>query len=257
MWSAVKTEAIILKAEPFKEADKRFSALSADFGKLEFIGRGARKPRAKLTAHLEPGALVELEIIKGARQTTVINAERRVSYRKMHDNYWPRLVGQASLGLVDKTVHEGYADPELFKELKVWLEFLDQFDFDHASRGTFLLGGFLMRLMAALGYEAELSTCLGCRDEIMPLCFRWHDGRGGLVCSTCTHLNPQEWITARGVDDEIVTLLRFARRAQYRDLMRPALSASQIKSFSSCVHDLFLHHVPTYASLPFWEAVVG
>lgn len=256
MWFSQKTEAIILTVHPWKEADKRYVALSREHGKLEFIGRGARKGKAKLAAHLEPFARVQLELVVGRRQTTVIGVERIEAFAGIAGSLEHRLVAQAACALLDKTMQPDQPDMELYAELLAFLYFLNSASLLSSTRGAFVLGGFLLRLMRHLGYETELHACLGCQDPIQPLSFRWHDARGGLVCTECMMKKSQDWMSARHIDEEIVTLLRFARDAGYEDLMRTALLGTHLEHFSSCVHDLLRLHVPGYVDRPYWETVM-
>ncbi len=254
MWSTLKTEAIVIASEPWREADRRYRALTPGHGKLEFVGRGARKGKAKLAAHLEPFAIVTLEIIKGARSTTVIGVERQEVFSTLAYSIEPRLLALAATTLIDKTVRPDLEDQVLYDEVLLLLRFLNDAPAFPPTRNTFVLGGFLLRLLRHLGYDVELGACLSCKDDIRPLAFRWHEGRGGLVCTNCVLEKPHEWFSARTMDEEIVTLLRFARDAQYVDLLRPSLKADHVGAFASCVHDLMRFHVPGYVDeTPFWH----
>lgn len=254
MWSTLKTDAIVIASEPWKEADRRYRALTPGNGKLEFVGRGARKGKAKLAAHLEPFAIVKLEIIKGARSTTVIGVERSEVFTALATAIEPRLLALAAATLIDKTVRPDLEDETLYQEFLQLLRFLNTAPVFPPTRNTFVLGGFLLRLLRHLGYDVELGACLSCKDDIRPLAFRWHEGRGGLVCTNCVLERPQEWFAARSMEEEIVTLLRFARDAQYTDLLRPSLKADHVGEFAACVHDLMRFHVPGYVNeAPFWN----
>lgn len=257
MWSAVKTEAIILSAAPYREADRKYIALTPLFGKIEFIGRGARKGKAKLAAHLDAFAVVDLEVIRGARQMTVIGVERKEAFRSLSVSLEHRLLASAAGELIHKTVKPEFADTELYGEFLELLRFLNATPALPMTRNTLLLGGFLLRLLKLLGYDVELSNCLSCKDDILPLAFRWHDSRGGLVCTNCVLEAPQDWFQARTIEEEIVMLLRFARDAQYPDLLRPALKADHVGSFASCVHDLLRTHVPGYTEAPYWQFLLS
>jgi recombinational DNA repair protein (RecF pathway) len=237
MWSTLKTEAIVIASEPWKEADRRYRALTPGIGKLEFVGRGARKGKAKL-----------------ARSTTVIGVERREAFPTLAGSIEQRLLALAATTLIDKTVRPDLEDIVLYEELLSLLRFLNTAPVFPPTRNTFVLGGFLLRLLRHLGYDVELGACLSCKDDIRPLAFRWHEGRGGLVCTNCVLEKPQEWFSARTMDEEIVTLLRFARDAQYTDLLRPSLKADHVGVFAACVHDLMRFHVPGYVDeTPFWQ----
>lgn len=255
MWSSLKTEAIVLSAEPWREADRKYRALTPHHGKIEFIGRGARKGKAKLAAHLDPFAVVELEIVRGARQMTVIGVERKEAFTDLSNSLEHRLLASAASALLDRTVKLDLADHDLYEEFLGLLKFLNDVPSLPLTRNTLLLGGFLLRLLKLLGYDLELSNCLSCKDDIVPLSFRWHDGRGGLVCTDCVLRSPQEWFAARSLEEEIVTLLRFARDAAYHDLLRPSLKADHVGAFASCVNDLMRLHVPGFdnGDAPYWQ----
>lgn len=254
MWSSVKTEAVILTLSPFREADIRYSALTREHGKIEFIGRGARKGKAKIAPHLNPFAVIDLEIIKGARGMTVIGAERQIAFKALSESLEHRVLAAAAAGLLDKALKPEWEDRELYDEYRALLQFLDETSSLTPGRTTFVLGAFLLRLLSVLGYEVELNHCLACKGDILPLSFRWHDGRGGLVCTNCVLAEPQEWLSARALEEEIVTLMRFAREATYADYLRPALKSEHVGAFAACVNDLLKYHVPGYShEEPFWS----
>jgi len=56
-----QTEAIILRTYPLKEADKIVSFFSRDLGKARGVARGARKPKSRYGACLEPLSQVRLQ----------------------------------------------------------------------------------------------------------------------------------------------------------------------------------------------------
>lgn len=256
MWSSVKTEAIVLSTAPWREVDRRYRAMTPGFGKVEFVGRGALKPKAKLAAHLEPCAILDLEIIRSARSTTVIGVERKFAFSRLATSIDHRLLALTSLGLLDRTTHLEEEDAGLYNELTTWLQFLETQETLHATRSTFFLGGFLLRVMRQLGYNVALDHCVGCEGDISPLSFRWHGGRGGLVCSTCINKSPGEWFMAVPIREEVVTLLRLGRDSSYNGLLRFPLKGTDVSAFATCVQDTLLYHVPGYADRPFWSGIL-
>jgi len=56
-----QTEAIILRTYPLKEADKIVSFFSRQMGKVRGVARGARKPKSRYGASLEPLSYVRLQ----------------------------------------------------------------------------------------------------------------------------------------------------------------------------------------------------
>lgn len=244
MWASVKTHGIILTSSPFREADRRYTALTREWGKVEFIGRGARKGQAKLAAHVEPLTEVDLELIRGARQMTVIGAERTRAYPALALELSTRLLALSAGAAIDRTLRVDGLDEGVYEAYQEFLEFLNISGEITPLRSIFVWSSFLLRHLAYLGYGVELDACVTCRAQIFPLAFRWHAGRGGLVCTACSLKQMNDISSTRQIDEEIVAFMRFARGSVYADLMRPALSAERVQEVAQCVTDIWLLHVP-------------
>lgn len=257
MWSAVKTTGIVLTSSPWKEADRWYSVITPELGLIEFIGRGAQKPKAKLASHLEPFAVVDLEIIKGIRSTTVIGVERREVFSHIQSSLEHRMFVQTLFAMLAKAIRPDFADPELFDDILGLVRFLNNQPSLQNTRSAFVLGATILRLLARLGYGVELHECLSCRLTVVPLAFRWHGGKGGLVCSDCVQKFPEEWFAARGMEPEIVTLMRLGRDASLESLMKFPLKGDHVESFIQCVHDVYVYHVPGETLMPFWIGVLA
>ncbi len=255
-WSSVKTEGIVLTSAPVQEADRRYKILTAQYGKVECIGRGALKGKAKLAAHLEPFAVVNVELIEGRRRTTVISVERKEVFATLHKELDHRLLAVASLHLLERYTREQEADEKLYNEVHAWLTFLNSAPSLSAARSAFLLGAFLLRTLKTLGYETQLDFCIACEEEIFPLAFRWHGKKGGIVCTDCILKNQEEWFSARLVHEDIIKLLRFARESTHMDLLRPSLQGEHLREFSAIVHELICFHIPHHGEQPFWEGLL-
>ncbi len=254
-WSTIKTEAVVLTSYPFREADRSYNALTKEHGKVSFVGRGARKGKAKLAPHLEPYAIIDLEIVQGRRSTTVISVEHKQAFRGINDVFGKRVLAQSSLSLLNTHIKEHDRDPYLYEGLLDWMNFLDESPEFSQLRSNFVLGSFLMKFMSHLGYEVELNSCISCKSEIFPLSFRWHGGRGGLVCSDCIEKDLEEWFSARQIQEESIQMLRLARKLSYGDLLKISLKPDSVDDFINIVHDLMVYHLPIEPRTPFWEGL--
>lgn len=256
-WSSVKTEGIVLVSYPFREADRRYFVITPTHGKVQFVGRGAQKSKAKLASHLEPFAIIDVEFIRGRRNTTIISVERIFAFSKIAQNLEHRLLAQASFSLMHRYTKEENTDHLLYQELLDWLQFLNQNHPLSSTRSIFLLGGFLLRLLSRLGYMIELHRCLDCKLEVFPLAFRWHGGHGGLVCTSCVQERPREWFTARTASEEVIKLIRFASTSSYEDLLRPSLEGVLVSEYAKMIHDFVSFHIPSFEDRPFWTGILA
>lgn len=255
-WSSIKTEGIILYSAPFREADRQYTILTPDYGKLSFLGRGALKGKAKLASHLDPFALTKIELIRGRRSTTVISVDRSALFDRLRNSLEHRLLAQTSLHLVHKYTHDDAEDAELYTLVHDWLQFLESQQEIKFTRAVFLLGAFLLHILRHLGYEMQLQNCVNCREGVIPLSYRWHAGKGGLVCSDCVHNDKREWFAAQHVGDEVIRLLRFARDQKYDILMNLTLPGRTVEQFAQIVHDFIAYHVPSWEHIPFWTGIL-
>ncbi|MFA6131191.1 MAG: DNA repair protein RecO [Patescibacteria group bacterium] len=255
-WSTQKTEAIILAVYPNREADRWYRALTPDFGKIEFTGRGAQKREAKLASHLEPFAIVDLEVVRGRRSTTVISVERR------HDFYWvrtqleQRLLAVASATFVNRYTKEEASDAALYHFFSDWLSFLDRDFLLTPAENSVLLAAFLLRLLTRLGYDIDFSHCLSCRKSVESLECRWHGGRGGLVCSSCANIDSRDWFASREVGNYALKFLRCLKQESYENLLHQPIDREILEQAALVIHDAVLCHIPTYDETPFWQALL-
>jgi DNA repair protein RecO (recombination protein O) len=256
-WSTQKTEAIVIALHPMREADRWYRALTPVFGKIEFTGRGAQKVLAKLAPHLEPFAVVDLEIVRGRRSTTVISVERKHVFSALDHQLERRILASTSGILLDLYTREGLDDPALYQFFIDWLAFLNDDTPLTSAQSTMLLAGFVLRLLSRLGYEVELDTCLSCRKDVGDRRYRWHSARGGLVCGDCESSDSQDWFAAREIRRETLEFLRFLKRASWQEILEYRGDKETVQESSLMIHDLVLHHIPTYIDTPFWKGLLA
>lgn len=246
MWGSVKTPAIVVAVESWKEVDRRYRAITPE-GKIEFIGRGARKGRAKLAAHLEPLACVSLELVRGARQYTVIGVERERAFARVAQSATHRLTALAGLHLFDALFP--FEDPhgESYDRLLDWLQFLEEMPDFSLPRADWYVFSLYLRLLDDSGFSLSFERCVRCREKVVPLSFRYHGQRGGLVCTACVLKSPADWVGAEHVGEGAVILLRFAQKAAWGELSRVPFSHEAFYEAVERVRLFAEHHHPLSA----------
>lgn len=69
------TQGVILKKSPYREFDEIFTIYTKDFGKIEAIGRGIKKPAAKLANHLQVFDYSNIEFVLGKNFKVLTGAD--------------------------------------------------------------------------------------------------------------------------------------------------------------------------------------
>ncbi len=190
-------------------------------------------------------AEVELLLVSGRTFQTVAGVERRRGFPKIFSDLPKLLLVQNSLSLVDLATRPHERDPVLYHLLVDWLEFVETSTPLTDERAAFLLGSFVLKLMAVSGYRPELNLCLSCRQEIVAGGFFWHALKGGVVCEPCVKKDQEQWFSARRIDDATLKLLRFASQESFLNQTRPTLASEHITWFHDVLESYLICHFPT------------
>lgn len=257
MSSTFRTKAIVLGMRDHLEADRFYSVMTEEHGKLELRARGARKISAKLSAHLEPFALCDLMVVRGRYGDIVAGVERIETYPSVRLDYDKMLLATQTLHLVDIGLKPHQADYVLFDELRQWLTFLNVADVFSTERSAFISASFTLKLLALLGYRPELIRCVHCQKSIAPMGYLWHGLKGGVVCQPCTARDPEQWFAARRITDDTLKLVRYAMIEKFDDLLHVRLPGLLIPEFHDLVESLVIAHFPVIPAVSIRGSVLA
>ena len=236
---------IVLSSHGHREADRWFSVFTREFGKIEAVGRGAFKPLAKLSPHLEMPAVLELMIVRGHQHDIIAGVERRQIFPTLRDRFSSLILAQSALHLLDIGTRPHEADHVLYDELVAWLSFLNQSPAFSPERAGFLLGSFALKLLALIGYRPELNRCLMCKKPIEAGKYRWHALRGGVACELCAAKDQEQWFSAKELPEDVLKLMRFGLSEPFEAQTRPHLPGEALLGFHEAIESLMVSHFPT------------
>jgi DNA repair protein RecO (recombination protein O) len=170
----------VLRARPLGEADRVFTLLTRERGKVDAVAKGVRRPRSSMAGRLEPLAEVRVALHKG-RSLDVITEARTIA------SYWsglcrPDALATASLfaETIDLFCEHELALPEIYALLAGAIAAVAASD-----SPAVLVPRFQLRLLHALGLAPADDACVRCGEG-----FNEHgawldlDG-GGLGCERC------------------------------------------------------------------------
>ena len=210
MESSRNTKALVLSRQDYRENDSLAVFYSLDYGKLALIARGAKKPGSKLAGHIEPLSLVDLMVISGKGRDYVGGLIAREQYPNLKKDLNALYYAGLGVSWLRRLTEEGEAELELFYLLSSYLELLDsrRSDVLLKEEGDLLFAFFAFQLLAIIGYQPQVSSCLECRLPAKSGKNYFDLKSGGLVCADCfgtaSRLS-QEFLT---VSDNCVKLLR-------------------------------------------------
>ncbi|MFH1430537.1 MAG: DNA repair protein RecO [Candidatus Uhrbacteria bacterium] len=172
---------IVLRREDVFEWDRRYTVFTKEYGKLILIGKGTRRPKAKLAAHLEPFTEAELVVAHGRNgdrftfaRALKTNAAFAVSEERLRTVSW---ISEC----VDQLTREQQVELEIFNLL--------QSTFAACAEGVSqraIIIPFTLRLLSILGFAPALDHCMECRTPILGAVHAL-SRRGGVLCARCHH----------------------------------------------------------------------
>ena len=174
-----RCEAVVVRTYPLGDTSRIAVLYSREFGLVRGVAKGARGPKSRFGAALEPLSVVDAVLYrKDGRDLDLLSKVEIVADWRASD--FTRLThGQAVLEFVDRLVWEAEPDPRLYALVRTALARLAQAE-EHTLSSLTL--AFQLQAAALLGYRPEFARCAGCGE---PPADRFAPARGGAVCVRC------------------------------------------------------------------------
>ncbi len=184
----VKTEAFVLRTIKFKESSKIVTFYTKELGRVGAIVKGARRPKSKIGASLEPMSHVQivLYIKEGREVQTVGQCDLLHSYHHFASDLEKLSVGLSIIELVYNIAHEQEQNIVLFDLMNQTLTALNE-----SSHNSSILFFFEMKLAELLGFSPVFTRCGNCKKEInfqqqSPKWYFYNLLKGSPLCDECS-----------------------------------------------------------------------
>ncbi len=142
--------AIIIDRQIFREFDSRISVYSLDYGRLDLIVRGTKRPKSKLAGHCEPLTEVDLMIVKGKKYDYAGSAKSVNAFSKLKNNYDLLLDAGQVAKILKRLIKSGEIDNRIYFLLKEYLELINKNN-TSKDRSSLILLFFIFKLISYLG----------------------------------------------------------------------------------------------------------
>jgi DNA repair protein RecO (recombination protein O) len=189
MSTIVKSEAVVLRSMKYLESSKIVKFFTPRYGIVGGLVKGARRAKSKFGGNcLEPLSYVSVVFYrKETRELqTVSECSLLRDYRKISGDLGKLAAAMSVLELVAMTASEGEENQAPFRLLVETLGAIN----DASGNPAVLLCNFEYRSAAHLGFALSAAACLECGRPAgdagrAPLL---HLGKGGYVCTHCSHV---------------------------------------------------------------------
>jgi DNA repair protein RecO (recombination protein O) len=257
-----KMEAIVMRTFPFGDTSRIAHLFSAERGRVHVLAKGARGPRGRFGAALEPFTRIGVVVYyRNGREVQFLSQAEILGRRAVLSSSIVRFAyGAAVIELLDQALAGEEPPGPLFSLIDLTLAQLETVP-EEALRAAFM--GYIARFLSVLGYRPELGRCVTCGRSDSGVgdgngngngsgyrsgeARAWSALRGGLLCRRCASREPTATPLADEVREGLRALLGDGEDGQG---YRPAALPRPLGDDMARLLDGFLRaHLPRYRGL--------
>ena len=259
---AQKTEAIVIRTHPLRDAHKIITFYTPDFGSVKAVAYGVKSPKSKLSGRLEllnHGMLLfnyrenrDLQSLSGFELIEGFDGIRNDFARITYGCYLAELVGAIAL--------EGDANPEIFHLLQNTYHLLADIE-DVAMLARI----FEIKFLDLAGYAPQLSQCTNCGSNVSASYLKNTQGtpvmlfsvrHGGMLCDNCNNRDTSAYSITPG-SCELLKTLRQLKLAELEKINRIRASTRNHRELKLVLGSFIQYHTErNLKSLRFIENVL-
>lgn len=185
-------EGIVLRGTDYGETHRVVTLLTAEFGKIGAMARGANRPQSRLRALVRPPVRARFLLSYTGRGMGILSQGELIDgYRAIREDLWKYAYSGYALELVDRFTEEAVPSSGLFHFVAHWLEQLA------AGKDPEVLTVLLeLRVCHWAGVRPVLDRCAGCGEALSesPV---FDIAGGGPLCRRCARERPGVAIGSR------------------------------------------------------------
>lgn len=148
----------VIGRNDWREYDQIISLYTLELGKVEVLARGVKKILSKNSAFLEPGNLVEAEVIPGKELNHLGSVQIVNGFSGLRKSEQGNAILSFSLYIFSSFITHQEKDERVFKLVYSWLDFLDN---NKIGSIVFTLDVFVIKLLASLGFDISSDEKVG------------------------------------------------------------------------------------------------
>jgi DNA repair protein RecO (recombination protein O) len=206
-----KTEAIVLRQRKLGEADKIVTLFTPNYGKLEAVAKGVRRPKSRLAGHLEVLTYTSAMLAQGRNLDVVTQAQAIESFAPLREDLDRLSRALYADELVDRFSPEGAESYHTFQLLLTTLRRLAG-----GASADVVLRYFEMQLLNLAGFQPQLHNCLGCQRPLTPAPNYFSPAAGGVLCPSCG----AGAVSSRPLSVSALKVLRLLQDGAFGDVLR-------------------------------------
>jgi DNA repair protein RecO (recombination protein O) len=209
------TEAVVIRKIKLAEADRILTIYTPEYGKIEVVAKGVRKPKSKMAGHLELLTYSQINLARGRNMDTVIGAQTVDAFLNLKNDLVLTSSGLYAAELINQFTVAHIASQSLFQ---LFLETMRRLA--RADNPELTLRYFELHLLDSAGYRPQLQECVSCREALKPIENAFSPSAGGILCPNCKF----EYPAAFSITVDALKVLRLFQRSAFEVVSRLKIS---------------------------------
>lgn len=180
---SIVTQGVVLRFANYREHDRMLTILSPQYGRIDALSRGCRKPKSALMPASELFVNGEFVLYQSHEHFTLTSATLRDTFYPLRLEPYRLTCASYMAGLCAAATQPGQDAANLYALLLKGLYYLS---YDQNADALETTSAFLLLFAGATGYRPRLTRCAHCRTPLDPEKNGHFDVEaGGLCCPDC------------------------------------------------------------------------
>jgi len=228
-----KYNGIILGKYDIGEIDRVYVVFTREAGKIKVLGKGVRKPNAKLAGNLEPITEAEIFVAKNKGMGKITSAIPLDNFIKIKSNVEFLEKVFYVFRIIEKIIPEQTKDERIFEFIESFLKTLENLKKNEKEKIEILSLGSLFKIIGELGYRLEMEKCSVCASRLIPENNYFSISHGGVLCGKC---HPQETRKIK-ISGESIKLVRIFLKNRIENFIKISVSGKELNSLKSIIKE--------------------
>lgn len=240
-----RTRGFVIKKRDIGEADRIFTVLTQDFGKIKISGKAIRKIASKLRGGIDIFYLSEIEFIQGKSYKTLTDTIVLEKFENIKRDLNKFKIVHKIAELLDNLLGVEEKDDKLWDLLVEVFEKLNDYSLS-VTHYSLIYYYFLWNFFSILGYKPELFRCAICQKKLSPDAVYFSSDDGGIICSSCKN----EAKKSKKINSDFVKVLRLILKKDWQILFKLKIQPFLQKLLKEISEDYYSHLLSIHSSLP-------
>lgn len=211
--SSYGTEAVVIKAKDFGEADRILTLYTNLKGKINAIAKGVKRVESRKSGSLDLLSRSSLFLAEGRNLDIILEAQSINPHRSLSEDLEKSSLALKIAEIIDQFAPEHQINKAIYKLLTEALDYLNRAKNEEANK---ILYTFELKFLGLAGFRPQLVVCVSCMRILSQTNNRFSPNLGGVLCSSCARLDS----AGRPISAEAIKIMRFLQDESWEQVER-------------------------------------